>query len=126
MPHSSSDEEDGAAYLNILTPDEVLERGLLLLGWSEKQIARPKLETNVRRYTGMFGMLPCAIAQLAEDLQRTKIADAKIPPEKFDINKLHWIHIRREILLIEKERNSLEFKSPAGCVYGALEGAVRI
>lgn len=81
-----------AADLDIRTEDEILNVGLTLLGWSEKQIRRPKEdECNLDRYSSMFGMQPHVMAQLWEDLQTTTIEAAKLgDPSEKQLLKLHW------------------------------------
>ena len=89
MDVDTSDNED-VPDLAIFTADEILVKGLKLLGWTDKQIARPRGDTNLERYIGMYGMFPEAVAQLVEDLQTTKVKEARIPADKFNIDKLHW------------------------------------
>ena len=72
---SSSDDDDD---LQIFTPDEMMAKGLLLLGWTEHQIERVKDVTNLERFRSHFGADPDVLAQIWEDLQTTKIAAANI------------------------------------------------
>ena len=63
--------------------------GLKLLGWEESRLRRRKVEeTNIDQYRGMYGVDPCVIAKLINDLQTTEIDDAFV--EKVDVDKLHW------------------------------------
>ena len=87
--HSDSSlDEDSVSGLTILPPDEILKRGLLLLGWEEERLANRQNATNVEKYIGIYGCHPCVVAHLSEDLQTVKYQNARI--ETFDLDKLHW------------------------------------
>ena len=71
--------------LDIKTPDELLEIGLELLGFSEKQINRKSKHRKHKLknlFSGNFGALPHVVAQIWEDLQRTQIPAAWLKPEE--------------------------------------------
>ena len=69
--------------------ETVMYAGLKLLGWEESRLRRRKVEeTNIDQYRGMYGVDPCVIAKLINDLQTTEIDDAFV--EKVDVDKLHW------------------------------------
>jgi hypothetical protein len=76
--------------LGIPTADEILFKGLNLLGWDTSRVEKWKSETALEQYRGMHGVNPVVTAQLCEDLQRTEVEDARIEPRKMDITKLHW------------------------------------
>jgi DDE superfamily endonuclease len=61
----------------ILTDDEVLTRGLHLVGFGDRQ-ARANKETNLERFTAHFGSKPQVCAQIWEDLQTTNIEAARV------------------------------------------------
>jgi hypothetical protein len=78
------------AGLVIMMADQVLYKGLELLGWEQKRLNRRQPLTNIDQYVGMFGVPPCVTAQLLEDLQTTTVEDAAIPSKEINIDKLHW------------------------------------
>ena len=89
----SSDSEESAPPegMILLTSDEVLERGLVLLGWEEERLnKRKRKETNIDQYVGIYGVHPAVTAQLLEDLQTTKVDAARIAPNQMNVHKLHW------------------------------------
>lgn len=88
----SDDSDDDIDMQNVLifTQDEVLMNGLSMLGWKETRLnfARRTDEKNIEQHKAAHGLHPAAVAQLAEDLQTTKIQSARV--ERLDIDKLHW------------------------------------
>jgi hypothetical protein len=76
--------------LVILSPDDMLVKGLTLLGWTEVRLGRRMVETNIEQYGGIYGVVPSVTAQLFEDLQTTDIEDAKITADDKSVDKLHW------------------------------------
>ena len=82
-----SDLDVPEAHLLILTVDEMLTKGLELLGWTQKQLEHRKNETNVELHCGTCGASPCVVVAISEDLQTTNIENARI---KVNIEKLHW------------------------------------
>lgn len=86
---SDSDDDPSIGNLLILTPEEVMMKGLVLLGWNAERLKKRKSEeTNVSQYSGWYGVDPCVIAQLLEDLQTTSIENARI--DNINLDKLHW------------------------------------
>jgi hypothetical protein len=88
---SSSDDDDDDSVIGnllILTPDEVMMEGLVLAGWDAERLGKRQPETNIDQYNGLYGVEPCVMAQLFEDLQTTIIAEARI--EGINLDKLHW------------------------------------
>ena len=81
-------DDDLPDNLVILSVDEMLMKGLTLLGWEESRLENRQEQTNVTQCIGMYCLIPCAVAQLCEDLQTTKIESAVV--EKMDVDKLHW------------------------------------
>jgi hypothetical protein len=62
----------------ILTDDEVLGKGLAMVGYNEERQARVKRATNIDRFKDHYGSIPVVYAQLWEDLQMTNIAAAHV------------------------------------------------
>jgi DDE superfamily endonuclease len=86
---SDPDDEPSNGNTLILTPEEIMMKGLELVGWPRERIMKRKSEeTNIDQYTGLYGVEPCVMAQLVEDLQTTEIATARI--DNINIDKLHW------------------------------------
>ncbi len=91
MDGGDETEEDDTSIpdsLVILSADDVVKHGLLLLGWTETRLQRRLHDTNVEQYQGMYGLHPSAVAQLCEDLQVTRIITARV--DRLDVSKLHW------------------------------------
>jgi hypothetical protein len=55
----------------VLTPDEVLERGLKLVGFTIKQIQRVRENKNLSRFRTHYGAHPKVYAVLLTRLQET-------------------------------------------------------
>jgi DDE superfamily endonuclease len=75
----SSDSSEGENIL-VLTGEEILKHGLLLLGWTEKQLNRKgdHLEKHTAWFQCDFGASHHVVAQIFSDLQTTDIAAAQI------------------------------------------------
>lgn len=65
--------------LNILTDDEVLQRGLELLGYNLQKQDRVIRRTRIRRFKRQYGSHPYVCAILWEELQTTSVAAANVP-----------------------------------------------
>ena len=85
MAYTDDDMPDGRVILSV---DEMLMKGLILLGWQQKRLEGRHYKTNVDQYHGFYGMHPSGVAQVCEDLQTTKIACALV--ENLNVDKLHW------------------------------------
>jgi DDE superfamily endonuclease len=83
-PNVSSDSSiDGD--LDIKTPTQILILGLQLLGFTPKEINRKSKNRGRKQkqlFIGNFGAGPHVVAQVWEDLQKTDINDAFLPPEE--------------------------------------------
>ena len=80
----SSDTSSDGVDVDVRTPSELLVFGLLLLGYTEKQINRRskhKARLNATRFQASFGCNHYVAAQVWEDLQTTK-ADVAMPLAK--------------------------------------------
>ena len=62
----------------IVTPSEMLQRGLLLAHHSAERQARVNENERLARFKAEFGKTPVVLVNLWNDLQQTKIEDAKI------------------------------------------------
>jgi hypothetical protein len=100
---ASEDEHDDTVIA--LTPDEILKRGLLLVGYTRKRIKRAKRKVNLSRFKGHFGSSPRVIAQIWEDLQRTDIQKSFVPVEmqNFDHFLMAMHHLKRYPTELERE-----------------------
>jgi hypothetical protein len=63
----------------ILSPVEMLHRGLGMAGFDEDRIARVENPLNQRRFRSWFGSNSNVCAQIWEDLLTTEIEEARIP-----------------------------------------------
>lgn len=70
---------------SVMTPDEMLYKGLLLANFSEeKQAWQPK--SNMRDFVDRYGSKPIVLCCIWEDLQITSYERARVPPEKLNKN----------------------------------------
>ena len=77
--------DDGAAPDTnhvVLTPQEILTKGLQLLGYKNRQIRRFKPERATTRFKSHYGAKPIVLAKIWEDLQKTTIEEAQLDPRK--------------------------------------------
>jgi hypothetical protein len=65
----------------IVSPDDMMERGLELGGFSARQIEHAGLKLKYSRFKSWFGSQPVVYAQIWEDLLTTDIAEARILPK---------------------------------------------
>jgi hypothetical protein len=85
----------------ILTDDEVLAKGLDLVGYCEERQARVKKETNLVRFKDHYGSMQIVYAQLWEDLQTTNIPAVRVDGShtklkkgfKYFMSALHFLTI---------------------------------
>jgi hypothetical protein len=85
----------------ILTDDEVLAKGLAMVGYNEERQARVKRATNIDRFKDHYGSIPVVYAQLWEDLQMTNIAAARVAGSpkkllkafKYFMSTLHFLTV---------------------------------
>ena len=91
----------------IYSTDEVLTRGLQLVGYSDRQLGRAKRETQVRRFKVHFGSSPKVCAELFEVLQVTSIVEAKLTnPSVNEFIKYMMTHFFLKTYPTEEELNS--------------------
>ena len=78
-----SDEESqaGVDVTHIFTEKEILRIGLLTVHFSRKRIKRTGRSRNIARFKAHFGATPPVVAAVFEDLQRTNLLEAKLPPD---------------------------------------------
>ena len=81
----------------ILTPKEVLQRGLKLVRYSEGRIERVQHKTNTRRFKDHFGCNQIVCAQVFEDLQTSDNPEARLDENKINIDyllqALHFLYV---------------------------------
>jgi DDE superfamily endonuclease len=76
-----SDADDDLDGVFILTGDEIMRHGLLLLGYKAEQLDRQskhRREKHTAMFKGDYGASPQVVARIFEDLQTTNIPSAKI------------------------------------------------
>ena len=91
---------------SILTPKEIMKIGLkLIVGFKRQRIRRARRKTNVERFKGFFGASPAVYAEVWEDLQKTDVVEARVPPQ--DRNAKHFLmamhHLKRYPTELERE-----------------------
>lgn len=82
MDNDSDDEENAVGEVEIITPDEMLERGLMFANYKAKSINRCKASTNMERFVARYGCSPTVLCAIWEDLQMSANEDCRVPPEK--------------------------------------------
>jgi len=102
---SGSDDDEVNPALVVLTVEEILRKGLLLVNYSRKRIRKAKKKRNLERFRGHYGSDPIVIAQIWEDLQRTLIPEAHLPPDdaKLDRFLMAMHHLKRYPTDLERE-----------------------
>jgi hypothetical protein len=76
--------------LEIYTEDEMLDHGLLAVGWKHDEFSHLQHKTKVERFRSEYGARPAVLAQLWEDLQTTKVERANILKAKIRKLKLFF------------------------------------
>jgi hypothetical protein len=97
-----------------IQPEEVLERGLRLLGVTPEERNRRKYWTNELDFVAHFGPSPDVVAALWTNLCTTQVAAAKIDPRKHRLKDflvaLHWLKVypteRERKIAIKVGKNS--------------------
>lgn len=75
----------------ILAPDELMQRGLLLMKHTEERQARVNRDELLWRFKSYFGEHPSVFANLWVDLQTTHIPDARVDDAtEGDLHKFLW------------------------------------
>ena len=83
----STIDDDNQGVTSILTPKEITKIGLKLVGFKRQQSQRARRKTNVERFKGFFRASPAVYAEIWEDLQKTNVKEAQVPPQ--DRNAKH-------------------------------------
>ena len=80
----------------VLTPDEIMQRGLELIGKDWQRQQRVKLETNIQSFNDAYGSAPIVYAAILEDLFTTNVPEARVDPKTFLLDHylmaLHWLY----------------------------------
>lgn len=70
----------------VVTPDELLWRGLVSVGFTGASILRVKRSTRLERFRSHFGSNPNVYSEMWEDLQTTPIPEARITTDAVFVN----------------------------------------
>jgi hypothetical protein len=70
-----------------LTADEMLRKGLILVGWEPQRQVTVREEKKLDRFKSFYGSTPTVLAKIYEDLQTTDIVDARINARKHSCDK---------------------------------------
>jgi hypothetical protein len=76
----------------ILTADEILGKGLLLVGFEVRRQQNVRRETNVQRFRTNYGSDPVVYAAIWEDLQTSENVDLRISEKATADSFLQGIH----------------------------------
>ena len=63
---------------HIYTPDEVLYDGLLMTGYDYHRQQKVSRQGRIDRFVSQFGSVPVVYSEMANDLQKTDVAEAKV------------------------------------------------
>ena len=90
--HYHDDEEDDnnnhpdGGVTSILTPEEILEIGLIFGGYTMNRMERSNRTKNIDRFISLYGSTPTVCAAIWEDLQQTQIEEARVEVAARNIN----------------------------------------
>jgi hypothetical protein len=70
--------------VTVLTADEILRKGLVLVGYDCRRQVKVSKATNLGRFRAHYGSNPVVYAQIWEDLQITEIPEARIDNKMVD------------------------------------------
>ena len=91
-----SDSDDEEIPTVILTPKEILSIGLKMVHFTDARIDRASLKTNTKRFKDHFGCNQLVAAQMFEDLQVSKNAEARLNDDRINANyflqALHFLY----------------------------------
>jgi len=75
----------------VYSPDQVLNRGLLLAakGWTKERLLKQKHSVKCTDFKALYGAHPIVVARMWQQLQTTKVKAARI-----DISKTRSIHLK--------------------------------
>ena len=71
----------------IFTTHEILNHGLLAVGFTQQRLDSVKLEKNLSRFRSNFVAHPCVYVDLFERLQTTKIEEAQVDCSILGVDK---------------------------------------
>lgn len=69
------------------SPKEMLLNGLQIAGFERRNIKSCRSVTNLRRFKDFYGSLPVVYCKIYDDLQITHNAEARIDPQRCDIDR---------------------------------------
>jgi hypothetical protein len=70
----------------VVTPDELLWRGLVLVGFNAARIGKVKRSTSLSRFRSFYGSNPMVYAEIWQDLQTSLIPEALITTDAVFVN----------------------------------------
>ena len=73
----------------IYTPDQILHRGLRLVGMEDNNMQKQSRKSNIEDFKAFYGCHPVVLAQIWEDLQTSHVIEARI-----DVTKKRSIHMK--------------------------------
>ena len=103
----SDTSDDSLSDAVVYTPNEILHKGLCLINYSPKRIQRAKRDRNIKRFKGHYGVEPVVVAQIFENLQRTDIPEAYLPPSDARLDRFLMAMHHLKCYLTELEREPI-------------------
>ena len=83
----SDGEEEMVDNVVVVSDDQMLWKGLRSVRCKRRRIRRAGKKRNVERFEGHFGCKPAILCQVFEDLQRTAVAEDRVPPDSARLEK---------------------------------------
>ena len=77
--------EEEPVINHMLSPNEMLNKALILRGYTARRLRRVKPKTNVFRFKHHFGVSPCTAARVYSDLQSTADEEYKMEGGERDL-----------------------------------------
>ena len=93
--------EEEPVINHMLSPNEMLNKALILRGYTARRLRRVKPKTNVYRFKHHFGVSPCTAARVYSDLQSTADEDYKMEGGERDLKYLLLISSTSSLLAFE-------------------------
>ena len=79
----------------IITPDQMLQTGLMLVGFEVHAIQKVSRNTNLKRFRSHYGSNPIVCATIWDDLCHSNNPDARIDTSTVDVHQflmsLHFV-----------------------------------
>jgi len=107
VDNESEEDSDVDPNVVVYTSGEIMRRGLLLVNYTRRRIKRAKKWTNEDRFVTHFGSHPLILAEIFEDLQRSGVEEAFVPPQDANLDWFLMAMHHLKCYPTEKEREPI-------------------